>query len=76
MQQRILDPLGMRDTLVRAPHPGDPGLALGYGATAAWFGIVPAVVLGGLGTLGIVTLWAKIFPQLRQVDALETPQLY
>ena len=46
------------------------------GVTAAWFGIVPAVVLGGLGTLGIVTLWAKIFPQLRQVDALETPQLY
>jgi hypothetical protein len=39
--------------------------------TAAWFGVVPAVVLGGLGTIGIVTLWAKIFPQLRQVDSLE-----
>jgi hypothetical protein len=44
------------------------------GVTAAWFGVVPAVILGGLGTIGIVTLWAKIFPQLRQVDALETPQ--
>lgn len=44
------------------------------GVTAAWFGVVPAVILGGLGTIGIVTLWAKIFPQLRQVDALETPR--
>jgi hypothetical protein len=41
------------------------------GVTAAWFGVVPAVVLGGLGTIGIVSLWAKIFPQLRQVDSLE-----
>ena len=31
------------------------------GVTAAWFGVVPAVVLGGLGTIGIVSLWAKIF---------------
>ena len=44
------------------------------GVTAAWFGVVPAVVLGGVGTIGIVSLWAKIFPQLRAVDALETPQ--
>ena len=41
------------------------------GVTAAWFGVVPAVVLGGLGTLAIVGLWARIFPQLRQVDSLE-----
>jgi MFS family permease len=42
------------------------------GVTAAWFGVVPAVVLGGLGTLAVVGAWAKIFPQLRQVDTLET----
>ena len=41
------------------------------GVTAAWFGVVPAVVLGGLGTLAVVGLWAHIFPQLRQVDSLE-----
>ena len=41
------------------------------GVTAAWFGVVPAVILGGLGTLAIVGLWARIFPQLRQVDSLE-----
>ena len=31
VQQRILDLLGMSDSLVRAPHPGDPSLAVGYG---------------------------------------------
>ena len=41
------------------------------GVTAAWFGVVPAVVLGGLGTLTVVGLWARFFPQLRRVDRLE-----
>jgi MFS family permease len=41
------------------------------GVTAAWFGVVPAVVLGGAGTIAVVVLWAYLFPQLRQVDTLE-----
>jgi MFS family permease len=40
------------------------------GVTAQWFGTAPAVVLGGLGTIAIVALWAWRFPALRQVDAL------
>ena len=36
------------------------------GLTAQWFGIVPAVVLGGLGTLAVVALWAWRFPELRR----------
>jgi MFS family permease len=47
------------------------------GLTAAWFGAVPAVVLGGVGTLGVVALWMKLFPPLRKVDRLrdvEQPQ--
>jgi len=43
------------------------------GITAAWFGTVPAVVLGGVGTIAIVALWAWLFPQLRRVDRLDTP---
>jgi len=43
------------------------------GVTAAWFGAVPAVVLGGVGTLTVVALWAWLFPQLRQVDTLDMP---
>jgi hypothetical protein len=37
------------------------------GITAQWFGTVPAVVLGGVGTLVIVALWARFFPALRRV---------
>jgi hypothetical protein len=40
------------------------------GITAALFGTVPAVVIGGLGTLGVVALWMKLFPPLRSVDRL------
>jgi MFS family permease len=40
------------------------------GFTAALFGTVPAVVIGGLGTLGVVALWIKLFPPLRKVDRL------
>jgi MFS family permease len=40
------------------------------GITAEWFGTVPAVVLGGIGTLLVVALWARFFPALRRVDRL------
>lgn len=40
------------------------------GLTAQWFGAVPAVVLGGIGTLVITALWAWSFPELRRVDQL------
>lgn len=40
------------------------------GVTAHWFGTVPAVVLGGIGTLVVVSLWAWRFPTLRHVDTL------
>ena len=44
------------------------------GITAQWFGTVPAVVLGGLGTIAIVAIWAWRFPALRRVDALVRPE--
>lgn len=40
------------------------------GITAQWFGAVPAVVLGGLGTVAVVAAWAWLFPELRRVDKL------
>jgi hypothetical protein len=42
------------------------------GVTAAWFGTVPAVVLGGIGTLLVVVVWMRLFPALRSVDRLES----
>lgn len=41
------------------------------GVTAALFGAGPAVVLGGVGTLVVVGLWAWWFPDLRKADTLE-----
>lgn len=41
------------------------------GGTAALLGTVPAVVLGGIGTLAVVVLWMKLFPALRKVDRLD-----
>ena len=42
------------------------------GLTAHWFGTVPAVVIGGVGTLLVVALWAWWFPELRGADRLVT----
>ena len=41
------------------------------GVTAAWFGTVPAVVLGGCGTLAVVAIWAWRFRALRRADRLD-----
>jgi len=38
------------------------------GTTAALMGTVPAVVVGGIGTLLVVGLWMKLFPPLRAVN--------
>jgi MFS family permease len=40
------------------------------GITAQWFGTVPAVILGGIGTIVVVALWTRLFPSLRHVDQL------
>lgn len=41
------------------------------GTSAAWLGVVPAAVLGGLCTLGVVGGWTLGFKQLRALDRLE-----
>jgi len=43
------------------------------GLTAHWFGTVPAVVLGGVGTLVVIALWTWLFPELRGADRLTGP---
>jgi MFS family permease len=40
------------------------------GVTAQWFGSVPAVILGGVGTLVVIAVWAWLFPELRQAGEL------
>jgi hypothetical protein len=42
------------------------------GITAAWWGAVPATVIGGIGTLVVVGLWMWWFPPLREREHLES----
>jgi len=42
------------------------------GVTADWLGTVRSVVIGGAATVGIVMLWTRLFPQLRNMN--EFPQ--
>ncbi len=42
------------------------------GITAGWFGTVPAVILGGIGTLVVTAIWAWSFPALRRADHFTT----
>ncbi len=45
------------------------------GFTAHLFGTVPAVVLGGIGTLIVIGIWAWLFPELRNADQLTVAEL-
>ncbi len=40
------------------------------GVTAAWFGVVPSVLIGGVGTLVVVLLWMRLFPEVLLKDSL------
>ncbi len=40
------------------------------GVTAQWFGTVPAVLLGGVGTLVVIAIWAWKFPELRRAGRM------
>lgn len=44
------------------------------GSMASYFGAVPAVVIGGIGTLAVAVIWASGFPQLRKIDTLDAPE--
>ncbi|MBW6423942.1 MFS transporter [Rhizobium sp. XQZ8] len=44
------------------------------GTMAHAFGAVPAVVIGGIGTLAVAIIWSLGFPKLRQIDSLEAPE--
>ena len=41
------------------------------GVLAALFGAVPAVLIGGVGTIVVAALWMTLFPELRRIRAFE-----
>ncbi len=42
------------------------------GLTAAWWGTVPAILVGGAGSIVVVALWALLFPRLRRADRFDS----
>ncbi|NWJ23307.1 MFS transporter [Rhizobium sp. RM] len=44
------------------------------GTMAHVFGAVPAVVIGGAGTLAVAVIWALGFSKLRKIDSLDLPK--
>lgn len=43
------------------------------GTMAHVIGAVPAVVVGGFGTLAVAVIWSLSFPKLRRIDNLDAP---
>lgn len=43
------------------------------GLTAAWFGLEPSIIIGGVGTLLVTALWMRLFPSLARAQTLEAP---
>jgi MFS family permease len=44
------------------------------GLTAAWFGTVPAVLIGGIGTLLVAAIWIRAFPALYRVERFQAQE--
>jgi MFS family permease len=42
------------------------------GLMAAWLGVIPAVLVGGVGILLVVLIWMRAFPALSRVDSFYT----
>ena len=40
------------------------------GVTASWFGIIPATIVGGVGSIVIALIWMVVFPDLRKLESV------
>jgi hypothetical protein len=43
------------------------------GVTAAWWGVVPAVVVGGAATIVVAASWTRLFPDLWRMHRFPEP---
>src|SRR5271156_1587233 len=43
------------------------------GITASWFGVIPATIIGGVGSIVIALIWMGLFPGLRQLESVAGP---
>ncbi len=40
------------------------------GVTASWFGLIPATIYGGIGSILIALIWMGLFPGLRKLESV------
>lgn len=40
------------------------------GVTAAWFGLIPATIMGGVGSVLVALIWIGLFPGLRRLESV------
>jgi hypothetical protein len=40
------------------------------GVTASWFGLVPATIIGGVGSVLVALIWIRAFPALWKMESL------
>jgi MFS family permease len=45
------------------------------GIVAAWLGLLPAIVVGGIATLAVTVIWAWRFPQLSRMDTFPSAKV-
>ena len=41
---------------------------------AAWLGVVPAALVGGVGAIAVVFVWMRLFPEIARIDKLTSEE--
>jgi MFS family permease len=44
------------------------------GLMAAWLGVVPAALFGGIGAIAVVFIWMRLFPEISRIDKLNVEE--
>jgi MFS family permease len=44
------------------------------GLMAAWLGVVPATLIGGIGAFAVVLIWMRVFPEIARIDKLTSEE--
>ena len=49
---------------------------IGYraGLMAAWLGVVPAALVGGIGAIAVVFVWMRLFPEIARINKLTSEE--
>jgi MFS family permease len=44
------------------------------GLMAAWWGVVPAALFGGLGAIAVTLIWMRVFPEIARIEKLSSSE--